>query len=647
MDTLGLSLRQKKLLHLLRGVDTFTTGNSLARQLGVSPRTIRTDVAAINKSLAPYSARIYSEHSKGYLYRAEDPEAIQTLNRIDNAFLTRSERVRYLAFRFCLTDTPLNIYDLEDEIFVSHTTLEHDIRQLKIQYVLSPPRIRFFLEKENLSFEKDERKRRIILNQLFHADWDYHGRNNAYYGYHFLEADTMEHILDHLPRLLYRHNIAIEDPVLVSLNLAVAIMIHRVKTGHLLPASETKPCRDPEIEEAVSDLFSSLTKETGLTFSYSEQEEIGRMIRAGRLKKVAGIEGGTLADHFDSSSIALAEAFLKRVNEVFHLDFSGDEDFIVTLLAYIQYLQASERVFNDQENRELLHENLLPEFEIAWLFQDLAIIHLGCYITETELFYLARAVSGALEFFFETHPEYKLRTVICCHLNMTAAWALKRKILGSFDKYLNITDLLPVNAKDALDFSSTDLVLSTVRKSITNRPGTDTIQIHTLFPPEDTLTISAYIRSYRLRQLCPCGSFSPEDLLSRAIWLENLDAGSRFDVIETMAKRLIREGIVPQEYETDLLRREAISTFGIRSEILFLHSLVPAEKTQLCVAIFRHRLSWQSTKIRVAVMGAFMPGDGPVLLLLNQLLHSFREPVFGKTIPTREEVSRLITYPPT
>ena len=104
MDTLGLSLRQKKLLHFLRGSQTFTTGNALAHQLGVSSRTIRSDVAEINAALAPYKARIYSEHSKGYMYVAEDPEAIQNMNQIDIAFLNRDERVRYLAFRFCLSD---------------------------------------------------------------------------------------------------------------------------------------------------------------------------------------------------------------------------------------------------------------------------------------------------------------------------------------------------------------------------------------------------------------------------------------------------------------------------------------------------------------------------------------------------------------
>ena len=56
-------------------------------------------------------------------------------------------------------------------------------------------------------------------------------------------------------------------------------------------------------------------------------------------------------------------------------------------------------------------------------------------------------------------------------MNMPAAWALKRKILGAFDKYLNVTALLPVNDKNIYDFQNTDLILSTVRKSITNFPG--------------------------------------------------------------------------------------------------------------------------------------------------------------------------------
>ena len=121
--TLNLSLRQKKLLHIMQGTEGFITGNELARQLSVSPRTIRSDVAEINRTLAPHRAQILSERSKGYLYSAEDPNAIENMNRIDYAFFTKDDRIRYLAFRLCLSDEPLDMYDLEDEMYVSRTTL--------------------------------------------------------------------------------------------------------------------------------------------------------------------------------------------------------------------------------------------------------------------------------------------------------------------------------------------------------------------------------------------------------------------------------------------------------------------------------------------------------------------------------------------
>ena len=279
MDTLGLSLRQKKLLHLLRGVDTFTTGSALAKQLGVTPRTIRTDVAGINKSLAPYNARVYSEHSKGYLYVADDPQAIQSMSRLDTAFFSRDERVRFLAFRFCLSDEPLNIYDLEDEIFVSHTTLEHDLRQLKMKYVFSGPRIDFIQDRDSLFFEEDERKRRAVLNHLFSADWDYHSRNNAYYGYHFLDQDLMDKIIEILPPILAEHSISMEDPSLVSLVLAIAIMIHRAGDGHSLSYNtENLLTSDHAVLSATEDLFAEIEKVLGLSFSAAEQNEIAQMI---------------------------------------------------------------------------------------------------------------------------------------------------------------------------------------------------------------------------------------------------------------------------------------------------------------------------------------------------------------------------------
>lgn len=639
MDTLGLSLRQKKLLQLLRGSHSYTTGSELGRQLGVSSRTIRSDVAGINKAIGPFKAQIRSEHSKGYLYVAEDPEAIRSMNQIDIAFLTRDERVRYLAFRFCLSDEPVDLYDLEDEIFVSHTTLEHDIRDLKMKYVLSGPRIRLIQEKNRISFEENEQKRRFILNHLLHADWDYHSQGNAYYSYHFLDTEWIDTLLELIPRHLRRYHIEMEDPNLVALTLGIAIMVYRIRDGHGLPDTAPAERADKEISAAVDTLFDELSALFGQDFSRSEQDEIYRLVAGSRLPDIDSIRPEEIRDHFDARTIRLGELYIRRIREVYRLDLASDYDFRITLLFFIRYLQVSDHVFYDQDNRGIVRENFLPEFEIAWCFQSLAMDHLGFGLTETELLHLAHIISGALELYAEMHPEYKYRTVILCHMNMTAAWALKRKVLAAFDSYLNITALLPVNVKDGRNFENTDLILSTVRKNLTDRPGIHTIGIGSLLPPADYVKISAYIQNSWITRLCPVENFSFRQLLENAVWHEKPAVSRRFEIIDLLAGSLIREGIVPSSFEEDILHREAVSSFGLRPGILFLHSLVPAAETRLAIAVFEHQIMWNSNKIRIAVMGAFRAGDTAMILRINQLLNGpLADPEEYKNLRSREEI---------
>ena len=321
MDKLNLSLRQRKLLHMMQEQTTYITGNELARQLNVSPRTIRSDIVEINQNILPYEAKILSERSKGYLYTAKNPEIIQQLNQIDTAFFTKEDRVRYLAFRLCLTDESLNLYDLEDEMFVSHTTLEHDLHSLKIKYVLSEPHIKLEQKKNYLTFEKDERKRRSVLNHLFHEDWNYNHNWNTYYGYTFLNKDVLDYIMDEVPLHLDKYGISMEDPSLVSLNLAAAIMYHRVLSGHPLPPAAPMLKPDTAAHLAANSLADALEGQFHCSFGQEERDDLYQRIASGHLPTISDITPENFSQHFGPVTLQLAAAYIQKINDVFHLDF--------------------------------------------------------------------------------------------------------------------------------------------------------------------------------------------------------------------------------------------------------------------------------------------------------------------------------------
>lgn len=620
MDKLNLSLRQRKLLHMIQEQTTYITGNELARQLNVSSRTIRSDIVEINQNIKPYQAQILSERHKGYLYSAENPEVIQKLNQIDTAFFTKEDRIRYLAFRLCLADEPLNLFDLEEEMFVSHTTLEHDLHTLKMTYVLSEPYIKLNQKKNYLTFEQNERKRRAVLNHLFHEDWDYNHNWNTYYGYTFLNKDVLDYIMEEIPIHLDKYGISMEDPSLVSLNLAAAIMYHRVLSGHSLPSSAPMSKPDTPAHLAANSIADALEGQLHCSFSQEEREDLYLRIASGHLPTVSEITPENFSLHFGPITLQLVDAYIAKIRDMFHLDFSEDTDFRVTILSYIQFVQTPEHIFNSQGNVDLAKRNLIAEFEIAYLFQDLAQQYFGYYLNQRELLYLAHCISGALEFMFEMHPETKLKTVICCHMNMPAAWALKRKVLGAFEKYLCVTALLPVNGKNIYDFNDTDLVLSTVRKTITKNADIDTIHISPFLEPSDYFSLTEYINQKRLDFLCASSKITFHKLLEQAFWHERETYSDKFTLIEQMATDFIANDLVDVSYLSDLLRRESISTNATGPGILFLHSFVPAKETRLSITTLNHRIMWDSYKIRVVIMATFHPDD---MALIFRLLHIF------------------------
>ena len=648
MDTLTLSLRQRKLLHMMQGRTSYITGNELAKQLDVSPRTIRNDIVEINQNLKAFDAQILSEKSKGYYFYAANPERIQDLNRIDTAFFTKEDRVRYLALQLCLSDIPINLYDLEEEMYISHTTLEHDLHRLKLCYVLSDPYVKLITEKNDLCFEPDEKKRRKILNRLFHDDWDYNRRGNAFYSFHFLDPDTLQLIMDEIPIHLNRHKIQMEDPNLVSLNLAIAIMYHRMQSGHALPFAPPIPRPDVTASYATTELMDALEGLLGCAFPQEERDEIYLDISSAHMLNASKLNFQTVSHYFGPRTLDMADEYLLDVKDTFQLDFTDDEDFYITLLQYIRYLQLPVHTFNMQANTALSRDQLIVEYEVAYLFQETAIRHLGYYIGQTELLYLAFCISGSLEYLYHNHPETKFRTVITCHLSLPATWSLKRKVLGAFDNYLNITALLPVNVKSAFDFSETDLILSTVKKKITDAPGTDTIQISPLLTPADYRSIQSYIHNKRIDQLCSVPHpASIVDLLKDAYWHEDASFSERFSMIEQLADEFIEHDIVSEAYLEDVLRRESLLSFAFQHNVLFLYSLVPAKKTQLSVSTFSHRIVWNTQKIRLIVMASFTETD---LTLPFRFLFLFRNdpehPEDFKNLKTKQAVMDYFTKEP-
>ena len=611
---LELTLRQRKLLHMMQHRTSFITGAELARELGVTSRTIRSDILEINQAISPYQAEICSERSKGYRFAARDPELIRSLNQIGLGLMTRTDRVRYLAFRLCLSEVPLNLFDLEDEMFISHTTLEQDLQNLRTRFCQGEPYLELRWQRNEVCFSADEQKHRELLTCLVHEDWDYSNKGNAYYDYHFLDEEILDFVMEQMPGILRRNNLLMDDPHLVYLEIAVTVADQRFRSGHMLPDIGEQTA----LSSACEELFTLLETRNQCVFPENEKQMIDKLFSLGRPADRDPTDIFCFSESVDEASKVLADRYLDRLREAFGIDFQGDRDFYVTLCLYIQNLKKNPRVYSNQENVSFTKDLLLDEFEMATLFQELAGEQLGRLLSEIELINLAHCISGALEFFFRMHPEYKLKTVICGHRDMISLWSAKRDVLGAFSNYLDITHLMPLNTAADFDFSQTDLALVTAKREFLNDRLPTVLPIHYILTEEDRSRISEYINAQRMERAAPAASRT-DALLKTIRWHEKASYQTREEVLDALLKDFSDDMDWTARFREDLMQREETTSFVTGPGIVFLHSLLPAPETRLSIMTMDHRVIWNGSKIRIFVLGSFTKGDLPVLLRLKHL----------------------------
>ena len=125
-----LHRRQRKLLALLRVQQKVVTSKELAAQMEVSDRTVRNDIQVLNEVLASCGAKIETIRGKGLILRAADQSSaiLNQLAYAEGSLQTKEERAQFLLMKLLLADKGIRADDLEDEMFISRTTLETDIR---------------------------------------------------------------------------------------------------------------------------------------------------------------------------------------------------------------------------------------------------------------------------------------------------------------------------------------------------------------------------------------------------------------------------------------------------------------------------------------------------------------------------------------
>lgn len=142
--------RERDIIQFLLNKNDWVKADIFAKQFSVSSRSIRKYVNEINETTSP-SVLIMSSNLGYKINETVYHEIQHKKNKETTIGLTPLERLYYLLKQSIAHSEGMDIFDLSEEIYVSTSTIEGDLKKAKS-----------LLERFNLSFKRDGDL--IILN---------------------------------------------------------------------------------------------------------------------------------------------------------------------------------------------------------------------------------------------------------------------------------------------------------------------------------------------------------------------------------------------------------------------------------------------------------------------------------------------------
>lgn len=132
-----INKRRKIIFDMLKSHPQGLNGEAISQQLGVSSRTIRSDIKALQDALEKYNIRIFSSPTKGYrLSQFEHLSSIEHELFKDNMsnLETSKQRINYILYKLLantLNDILITQNDLAEEMYISLSTLKIHLNEVK------------------------------------------------------------------------------------------------------------------------------------------------------------------------------------------------------------------------------------------------------------------------------------------------------------------------------------------------------------------------------------------------------------------------------------------------------------------------------------------------------------------------------------
>lgn len=614
-----------KLIRILSDYTEFVTASSLAANMDVSTRSIKSYIQEIN---SVYPEAIESSR-EGYRI---DKQAARRILEESGTHIPQSsqERIVYIINSLIKSDTSVNTYDLCDEMFISYSTIKNDLQAVKSK--LRKYDLQLNNNHDNLTVSGLEKNKRRLLSSILYDESNVNFVNLETIQNIFPEIE-IELIKDSLLEIFDRFHYFVNDYSLINLVLHITIAIDRIRNRNV----NTEDIRDmPPISsheyELARNIARKIEEDFRIEYNQAEVYELALLLisRATAID-YQSITVSNLEDFITPECLALVKELISDVNSFYYIDLTEPE-FLIRFALHIRNLL--QRSKNNYFSRNPLTEEIKTScpliYDVSVCLSSTIKERTGISINDDEIAYIAFHLGSTLE--AQKNLSEKVTAALYCPSYYDTNVKLTDTINRHFSSELLITNIF-TEERELEKTGKNDLVLSTVPlNSVIQLP---LLQISPFFTEKDVQSLRRQLTEIKTNKRRKQFREYLEYLIVPEFFERRDDLTDYDQVVRHMVGKMVSMGYVDEDFEQDIRAREQLSATAFQDFAIPHAMKMRAHKTGINVLISDTPVKWGDKQVRIVLMLCFNRDER---FIFNEIF----EPL-TMVLSSRENVKRLVT----
>ncbi|WP_175631946.1 BglG family transcription antiterminator [Virgibacillus siamensis] len=592
-----MNSRWMEILQILKTAKEPITSSQLSTDLQVSSKTVRNDIQALNALLQNHNTKINAFRGKGYTLETNGESSLQSLlqGAGDMKEIIPDEpgdRVNFLVERVLLDSGYVKIEDLADELYISRSTLQSDlkkVREILKEYDLTLNHKPNYGIKVNGS---ESKIRYCISEYIFNLKPAALEESHDWLA--ALPENDLSIIRNSILSQLREHNIVTSDVSLQNLTTHLAIACKRIRENNQVEIIhealyEMKDTKEFAVaKEILQDI------EAALDVSFPENEVAYLAIHLQGTKLVGPNHGKEkMKTVIDTEIQMLVKEIVNRIDEKYHFQLSNDEELLFNLSLHLK--PAINRYKFQMNIRNPMLEEIKTKyptsFEAALIGSELLYEKVGIYVDEHEIGYLALHIEAAQERMKRASSNGR-NCLIVCASGLGSAQLLIYKLKDRFGDTLDIKGTTELYNLPYQSLSDIDFIVSTV--PIEDDPGIPVVRVSTILGDSDVDQIE--------RLITKDTSVIEQYVHERYTFL-NRQFESSEEVIRFLGNVLMKDGIVEGDYIDSVLERESYSPTSFGNLVAIPHPLEPkTDSTFWSIVTLKKPIQWEDKLVQIVFL---------------------------------------------